>query len=35
MVVTTDVQGDVDRHLDVCDLDAFRALVDDIGVPDL
>jgi NAD(P)-dependent dehydrogenase (short-subunit alcohol dehydrogenase family) len=35
MVVTTDVEGDVDRHLDVRDLDAFRALVADIGVPDL
>jgi len=35
IVVTTDVEGDVDRHLDVRDLDGFRALVADIGVPDL
>ena len=34
-MVTTDIEGDVDRHLDVGDLDAFRALVADICVPDL
>ena len=34
-MVSTDVEGDVDLHLDVRDLDAFRALVADIGVPDL
>lgn len=32
---TTDIEGDVDHHLDVRDLDAFRALVADVGVPDL
>jgi NAD(P)-dependent dehydrogenase (short-subunit alcohol dehydrogenase family) len=35
MVITTDIEDDVDRHLDVRDLDAFRALIADIGVPDL
>lgn len=34
-VVTTDVEGDVDHVLDVRDLDAFRALVGETGVPDL
>lgn len=34
-VITTDVEGEVDRHLDVRDLDAFRTLAADIGVPDL
>lgn len=34
-VVSTDVEGDVDRVLDVRDLDAFRALVEEVGVPDL
>jgi NAD(P)-dependent dehydrogenase (short-subunit alcohol dehydrogenase family) len=34
-VVTTDIAGDVDRHLDVRDLDGFHALVSEIGVPDL
>jgi NAD(P)-dependent dehydrogenase (short-subunit alcohol dehydrogenase family) len=34
-VTTTDVEGDVDRHLDVRDLSAFRALVDEVGVPDV
>jgi NAD(P)-dependent dehydrogenase (short-subunit alcohol dehydrogenase family) len=34
-VISTDVRGAVDRHLDVRDLDAFHALVADIGVPDL
>ena len=34
-VMTTDIEGDVDRHLDVRDLEAFRALVTETGVPDL
>lgn len=34
-VVATDVEGEVDHRLDVRDLDAFRPLVADIGVPDL
>lgn len=34
-VVATDIEGDVDRQLDVRDLDAWRSLVDEIGVPDL
>jgi NAD(P)-dependent dehydrogenase (short-subunit alcohol dehydrogenase family) len=34
-VITTDIDGNVDRRLDVRDLDAFRALVDEIGVPDV
>lgn len=34
-VITTDIEGAVDRRLDVRDLDAFRALVDETGVPDL
>ncbi len=34
-VIATDVDGDVDRHLDVRDLVAFRQLVDETGVPDL
>jgi len=34
-VVTTDVEGDVDRELDVRDLAGFRALVEEAGVPDL
>lgn len=34
-VITTDVEGDVDRHLDVRDLDGFRTLVAETGVPDL
>ncbi len=34
-VTTTDVEGDVDRDLDVRDLDGFRALVEEAGVPDL
>lgn len=34
-VITTDIAGDVDHHLDVRDLDGFRALVADVGVPDL
>jgi NAD(P)-dependent dehydrogenase (short-subunit alcohol dehydrogenase family) len=34
-VITTDIEGDVDRRLDVRDLDGFRALVADTGVPDL
>jgi NAD(P)-dependent dehydrogenase (short-subunit alcohol dehydrogenase family) len=34
-VLTTDVEGDVDRELDVRDLDGFRELVADTGVPDL
>jgi NAD(P)-dependent dehydrogenase (short-subunit alcohol dehydrogenase family) len=33
-VVTTDVEGDVDRVLDVRDRDGFAALVGDVGVPD-
>ena len=34
-VLTTDIEGDVDRHLDVRDLAAFQALVAETGVPDL
>lgn len=34
-VTTTDIEGDVDHHLDVRDLDAFHALVADVGIPDL
>ena len=34
-VITTDIEGDVDRTLDVRDLDAFRRLVAETGVPDL
>ena len=34
-MTATDVEGDVDHHLDVRDLTEFRAVVDDIGVPDL
>lgn len=34
-VITTDIEGDVDRELDVRDLAGFRALVDEAGVPDL
>lgn len=34
-VLTTDIAGEVDHELDVRDLDAFRALVGQIGVPDL
>lgn len=34
-VITTDIEGDVDRELDVRDLDGFRSLVADAGVPDL
>jgi NAD(P)-dependent dehydrogenase (short-subunit alcohol dehydrogenase family) len=34
-VVTTDVEGDVDHRLDVRDEHAWRALIDEIGVPDL
>ena len=34
-VVTTDVEGDVDHRLDVRDERAWRALVDEVGVPDL
>lgn len=34
-VITTDVEGDVDRVLDVRDLDAFRRLIAETGVPDL
>ncbi len=34
-VITTDVEGEVDRRLDVRDVAAFRALVDECGVPDL
>lgn len=34
-VITTDIEGDVDHHLDVCDLGAQRALVSEVGVPDL
>lgn len=34
-VVTTDLAGDVDHRLDVRDLDGFRALVAEVGVPDL
>ncbi|WP_420804232.1 SDR family NAD(P)-dependent oxidoreductase [Salsipaludibacter albus] len=34
-VVTTDVAGDVDRRLDVRDLAGCRALVAEVGVPDL
>lgn len=35
IVITTDVEGDVDHHLDVRDLAGFRALVAEAGVPDL
>ena len=35
MVVTTDIEGDADRELDVRDLAGFRALVEEVGVPDL
>jgi NADP-dependent 3-hydroxy acid dehydrogenase YdfG len=34
-VSTTDVEGDVDHRLDVRDLDGFRALIAELGVPDL
>ena len=34
-VITTDIQGDVDRRLDVRDLRCFHDLVADAGVPDL
>jgi len=34
-VITTDVEGEVDRRLDVRDLDGFRTLVAEAGVPDL
>ena len=34
-VMTTDIEGDVDRRLDVRDLEAFRSLVVETGVPDL
>lgn len=34
-VVTTDVEGDVDRRLDVRDLDQFLAVLDETGTPDL
>jgi NADP-dependent 3-hydroxy acid dehydrogenase YdfG len=34
-VVSTDIDGDVDRVLDVRDADAFGALVEEVGVPDL
>ncbi len=33
-VITTDIDGDGDRHLDVGDLDGFRALITETGVPD-
>ena len=33
-VLTTDLEGDVDRELDVGDLDAFGALIAETGVPD-
>ncbi len=33
-VITTDIQGDVDRHLDVADLNGFCALIAETGVPD-
>jgi NAD(P)-dependent dehydrogenase (short-subunit alcohol dehydrogenase family) len=33
-VITTDIEGDVDRELDVGDLDGFRALIAETGVPD-
>jgi NAD(P)-dependent dehydrogenase (short-subunit alcohol dehydrogenase family) len=33
-VITTDIDGDVDRVLDVGDLDGFRALIAEVGVPD-
>ena len=34
-MIATDVDGDVDRRLDVRDLGAFRALIADVGIPDL
>lgn len=34
VVVTTDIEGDADRRLDVRDLHAFREVVADVGVPD-
>lgn len=34
-VIATDVEGDVDRELDVRDLHGFRALIAETGVPDL
>ena len=34
-VITTDLVGEVDRRLDVRDLDGFRSLVAETGVPDL
>ncbi len=34
-MITTDLEGDVDRRLDVRDIDAFRTLVEQVGVPDL
>lgn len=33
-VITTDIEGDVDRHLDVADLNGFCALIAETGVPD-
>jgi NAD(P)-dependent dehydrogenase (short-subunit alcohol dehydrogenase family) len=33
-VISTDIEGDVDHHLDVGDLDGFRALITETGVPD-
>ncbi len=34
-VITTDIEGDVDHHLDVADLNAFGALIAETGVPEL
>ena len=34
-VITTDITGDVDHHLDVTDMHAFSALVAETGIPDL
>ena len=33
-MTTTDIEGDVDRRLDVRDLASFRALTEELGVPD-
>lgn len=34
-VITTDVEGDVDHHLDVRHVDDFRAVIAETGLPDL
>lgn len=34
-VTTTDVEGDVDHHLDVRDPDEFRSVIEQVGIPDL